>query len=264
MRLSPVMIAARYVAARLSKVLGNLLKILYYPVHALIPRARVLIPHRAPPLWRSRASHRIPKIVWQTNYTDRVTVPVYMNYLFNRLLAPTYEFRLMTDAECAEFVTRECAAPVVEVYDRLQIGAAKADLWRLLVLERHGGVYLDMDAHVVWPLGLIIGRDLDELYVRHREHLSNFFLASVPHNPHLTAVIDAVVQNVRAWQAGQSIYGVTGPLVIERQLGEFNPPSAYFKYTVCQGSFTNEYFQYLDHPQGKWTRAQWVITAVKQ
>ncbi|RLA79851.1 MAG: glycosyl transferase, partial [Epsilonproteobacteria bacterium] len=29
-----------------------------------------------------------------------------------------------------------------------------------------------------------------------------------------------------------------------------------YKYTCNQGGFTNEYFQYIDKPRGKWTHAK--------
>jgi mannosyltransferase OCH1-like enzyme len=62
------------------------------------------------------------------------------------------------------------------------------------VLYRFGGVYLDIDAHAAWPLGLAIDPDLDELYVLHRGgKLSNYFIASVQENPNLALVIDAVL-----------------------------------------------------------------------
>jgi hypothetical protein len=33
--------------------------------------------------------------------------------------------------------------------------------------------------------------------------------------------------------------------------------------TCYQGSFTNEFFQYVDHPQGKWVHVQDKISAVR-
>ena len=46
---------------------------------------------------------------------------------------------------------------------------------------------------------------------------------------------------------------MTGPTVLNDALEgkEFN--SRYYRETCVQGSFTNEYFQYIDKPRSKWT-----------
>jgi mannosyltransferase OCH1-like enzyme len=250
-------IVARYCAARFFKVVGNFLKILAYPLFFLFPQARFTIPHRSRPFIARRSAHRIPKILWQTNYTDRVTLPVYLNYLFNRLMSPTYEYRFMGDAERCAFVNEHCSGPEREAYGKLRIGAAQADLWRVLVLRKFGGVYLDIDAHVVWPLGSIIKPYLDELYIRHKNgELSNYFIASAPNNPNLTFVVEAILDNI-ARLSSADVFQLTGPGPLDRTLRLLNtPPAVYYKYTCYQGSFTNEFFQYMDHPQGKWNKAQ--------
>jgi hypothetical protein len=86
------------------------------PLHFLFPRVRFSLPNRAEPIFATNSTHRIPrsfgipKIIWQTNYTDR-----------------------MDTRERAEFKSST-------------FGAAQADLWRILVLQKFGGVYLDIDA----------------------------------------------------------------------------------------------------------------------
>jgi mannosyltransferase OCH1-like enzyme len=128
----------RYLAARVAKLIGNLLKVLCYPLHFLFPRVRFSLPHRAEPIFATNSTHRIPKIIWQTNYTDQVTLAVYINYLFNRCLSPTYAYCFMDTRERAEFIKQHCSAHAFESYSRLLIGAAQADLWRILVLQKFG------------------------------------------------------------------------------------------------------------------------------
>lgn len=104
------------------------------------------IPALSLPFWSPRSSRRIPRIVWLTNYTRDVTLSIYVNYLFNRLVAPTHEVRLCDDAECEEFI-RSHHPELVETYLSLQIGAARADLWRVLVLLTHGGSISTLTLH---------------------------------------------------------------------------------------------------------------------
>jgi mannosyltransferase OCH1-like enzyme len=252
----------RYLAARLTKFIGNFMKVLYYPLHFLFPTLRFSLPHRSEPIFAANSAHRIPKVIWQTNYTDRITLPVYLNYLFNRCMSPTYAYRFMGPRERAQFILECCSADVFECYSKLKIGAAQADLWRVLVLRQFGGVYLDIDAHVVWPLGFIVKPDYEELYLQHKYgSVSNYFLASTRDNPHLDLILTSILDNVRT-HASNDVSELTGPMALDRALKGLNVPTTYYKHTCYQGSFTNEFFQYIDHPQGKWTRVQQIASVV--
>lgn len=242
---------------------GNSTKLISWAFYLVSPRLRISIPHTSGPLWARPHKHKIPKTIWQTNYTDRVTIAVYFNYLCNRWLSPTYSYRFMDTAERAQFISEHFPRHVAEAYAKLQIGAAQADLWRLLVLYRFGGVYLDIDAHVAWPLGLAIDPDLDELYILHRGgKLSNYFMASVQENPNLALAIDAVLKNIEH-PTTNNIFELTGPAVLHDVLGNLSVPTVPYEITCYQGSFTNEFFQYVDHPQGKWVRVQDEVRAIK-
>jgi mannosyltransferase OCH1-like enzyme len=253
----------RWLFARGTKIFGNATKLISWTLHLLNPHLRFSIPHVSGPLLGRPPKHKIPKVIWQTNYTDRVTIAVYFNYLCNRWLSPTYSYRFMGTAERARFINEQFPGRIAEAYAKLQIGAAQADLWRLLVLYRSGGVYLDIDAHVAWPLGLAIDPGLDELYILHRGGtLSNYFIASVPDNPNLALAIDAVLKNIDN-PTTNNIFELTGPAVLQEALGSASVPTAPYQATCYQGSFTNEFFQYVDHPQGKWVRIQSDVSAIK-
>jgi mannosyltransferase OCH1-like enzyme len=253
----------RWLFARGSKIYGNCTKPLSYLLHWLRPNRRFTLPRESEPLLRRPGTHRIPKVIWQTNYTGKVTIAVYFNYLCNRWLSPTYAYRFMDTAERAAFIAEHFPGEVHEAYSRLQIGAAQADLWRMLVLYRFGGVYLDIDAHAAWPLGLAIAPDCDELFIEHRGgELSNYFIASVPGNPHLEAVIGTILRNI-ARAATNNVFELTGPATVNEALRGRDVRTTPYSITCYQGSFTNEYFQYVDHPQGKWVRVQDTVAAVR-
>lgn len=250
--------------SRVIKVVANLAKVLCYGFHFLFPRKRFVLPAQARPLWDTRKPSVIPRILWQTNYTDRVTLPVYLNYLFNRLMAPSFEYRFMITEARADFIRDTYPDEIFENYAKLQIGAAQADFWRVLVLQKYGGVYLDIDAHVVWPLAWIIKPELDELYiVTKRREISNYFIASKPDNPHLGQIIEAVLHNIKERRTN-NVFELTGPGVFNRTLHIDSVNTAYYRYTCNQGNFTNEYFQYLDKPQGKWTKEQERVDIVRK
>jgi mannosyltransferase OCH1-like enzyme len=160
----------------------------------------------------------------------------------------------MDSHERAEFVKDHYSPEVFGSYSRLQVGASQADFWRILVLQKHGGVYLDMDASLVWPLGLIIRPELTELYLLHKSNvLSNYFLASVRDNPNLDRVINVILENIRQ-PTTRNIFLLTGPGALMKALDGRDIPKTHYQSTCHQGTFTNEFFQYVDHPQGKWIK----------
>ncbi|WP_447553413.1 glycosyltransferase family 32 protein [Vreelandella sp. EE22] len=254
--------AAIVAVGRLIKLVANITKMLSYPFHALFPKKRFTLPAYAPPLWKQAPATAIPRTLWQTNFTDRVTLPVYLNYLFNRLMAPRFEYRFMVTQARHTFIERHFDPRVVQSYTRLQIGAAQADFWRLLVLYHHGGVYMDIDAHAIWPLSRVVGTENRELFVTTRRgDISNYFIASQAKNPHLLALIEQVQRNIETGTQ-TNVFELTGPGVFNQHLDKNAVPTVPYRYACHQGSFTNEHFQYLDKKAGKWTREQTRIAVV--
>jgi len=246
------------------KLGANLLKAACYVVFLLAPSKRFQIVSHGKPLYpRTDQPAGVPLIIWQTNFTNRVTLPVYLNYLFNRMMAPHHEYRFMVTDEREAFIRENFPPEVLEAYLQLQIGAAQADLWRLLVLQKFGGVYMDIDAHLVWPLHWSIPPEVTELYLRIKTgEISNYFIASAPNNPRLQRVIDRIVQNIRE-RSSENVYNLTGPGVFNEVLSSEDVPTTYYLTTVNQGNFTNEFFQYIDKPQGKWTKEQHKVSVLK-
>ena len=250
--------------SRLIKVFANTTKLFCYVFHFFFPNRRFTIPAQSPPLYKTNSTPRISKTLWQTNFTNRATLPVYLNYLFNRLLSPTFEYRFMVTADRADFIKEHYSAAIFDNYSKLQIGAAQADLWRLLVLQKHGGVYMDIDANLVWPISLIIKPHETALYITTKNNeISNYFIASQKENPHLEAMINLVLKNIQE-NSIKNVYDLTGPGVFNQVLDKNTVNTRLYRYTCNQGNFTNEYFQYIDKPEGKWTKAQKTIDIVKK
>lgn len=173
-----------------------------------------------------------------------------------------FQYRFMVTSEREVFVQENFSARIVSAYKKLQIGAAQADFWRLLVLHKFGGVYLDIDAHLIWPLHKILGSQ-QELFLKIKKgEMSNYFIASKPENPNLVALIDQVCFNIET-NASPNIYELTGPGVLNKVLAQRAVPTRYYLYTCNQGNFTNEYFQYIDKRHGKWTKEQKQISVLR-
>lgn len=249
-----------YIANRLIKYFGNVTKHLVgHPYHWVFPQKRFCIPKHAAPLWTSSKATLIPRNVWLTNFTNHVSLPVYLNYLVNRLLAPAHSFHFMDDNDIESFIEKNFSAEIYQDYSCLNDGAAKADYWRLLVLHHHGGIYIDMDAHFVWPLDQILKANDDELYLRISDDqeysITNYFIASKPGHPHLEKIITAVRDRIQS-RMQTTAWALTGPGPMQEALLETTVHTRKSWLVGIQGTFTNEYFQYLDKPNGKWTHTK--------
>jgi len=249
---------------RIIKIIANLVKAACYLFHVFFPNKRFIIPSYSKRLFSNKKKSIIPRTLWQTNYTNSVTLAIYINYLFNRLLAYDFDIRFMVTEERSEFIKSIFSPEIFESYSRIQIGAAQADFWRLLVLYKEGGVYMDIDAHLVWPLSSIVKADLDELYCKTKKNdFTTYFIASKSDNENLKKMIDTILINIDE-NVLENVFMLTGPGILNQILNINEVNTTYYKYTCDQGNFTNDYFQYIDKPEGKWTNAQKVMDIIKK
>ncbi len=246
------------VSNRLLRIVGALVKLIGYLFHLVLPKYRFKIPAQSDPLIPNDKTPTIPKILWQTNYTDMVSLPVYANYLLNRVFSLGYEYRYSSNEQCLEFIKTHGDSETIEAYRSLKDGASKADFWRMFVLDKIGGVYLDIDGHFVWPLARIIGdSDTKEMFVVPRRDIyTNYFLASKPNSAILQKAIAIAISNIQAAKGGDdkklSVYKLTGPATIVQAIGDQKVYAKIYKKVCIQGNLTNEYFQYIDKKNGKW------------
>jgi mannosyltransferase OCH1-like enzyme len=245
------------VANRITKIIGVLIKLFSYVFHFFFPTKRFSIPLSSPAIIKSNSKTVIPKILWQTNFTNKVSLPVYLNYLFNRLMSLSYEYRYVGDDECYEMIKRDGTNEEFSAFGKLKDGAAKADFWRVFALNKFGGVYLDLDAQLVWPLSKIIKANDKELFVRPRRDLyTNYFIAAKENHPILEDTIKIIIENIKnidnLTDEQKSVFFITGPSAVIEAIGEKNVNYKIYKIVCSQGSFTNEHFQYIDKKNGKW------------
>lgn len=240
------------IANRLEKIIGTLIKAVAYIFHFLLPNKRFTIPLHRKSKTTSNRDTKIPKKIWQTNYTNRVSLPVYINYLFNRLMSLDYEYHYVSTEDRLVYIKNNAPKHILEAYEQLTDGASQADFWRLLVLDKEGGIYMDIDAHLVWPLSRMIQKDDTEVFLLNKAHYTNYFIATCPDNKILQKCIALITDNIQNKRFDRGVYALTGPGVLNIAIDKQEVNHRYYRLTCIQGSFTNEYFQYIDKPRGKW------------
>ena len=241
---------------RMIKLFAHASKIAFSIHLKIFASARKQLPAYAPATKRASVDRRIPRIIWQTNYSGNVTYQVYSCFKFNRMLSETHEYRFYDDAECDRFVEEHYPGEIWRAFQRLQIGAARADFWRVLILLKYGGLYLDIDANFAdWP-DRFIDENADGVFITARNgEATNYFMASVPNNPVLKEVCARIVKNINT-NSTDCVYNLTGPVVLDAVVRELGVECLQHRDVCIQGQFTNKFGQYADRPEGVWTVAQ--------
>lgn len=233
------------------RLIGNIVKILSYPFHLLFPKKRFKLPEFSPAR-KANSNFRISPTIWQTNYTNNVTLPIYCTYLINRFFSPSFNYCYVSTEAREEYIKNNAPPHFYAAYMKLNDGAAQADFWRLFVLYHEGGVYIDIDGHLVWWLEEIINQDDNEVLIKRRGKYTNFFMASKKGNQFLLDTLNLIVENIENRRIENGVFYLTGPITLNNALENKIVNCRRDKLTCVQGTFSNEYFQYMDKKKGKW------------
>ena len=247
---------ALFISNGLLRLAGNIVKILSYPCHAIFPKKRFTIPEFSPARHPTNKPGKINKVIWQTNYSNQVTLPIYCNYLVNRLFSPGYDYRYVSTEARGDYIEKNADARTFAAYSKLTDGAAQADFWRLFTLYHDGGIYMDIDGHLVGNLDKMIDPEDNEVLITRRGRYTNFFLASRKSNPFLKETLDIIIDNIENRRIDGGVFVLTGPDTLNKALENKDVNTRRDKLTCAQGTFANEYFQYMDKKRGKWIHAK--------
>jgi hypothetical protein len=184
----------------------------------------------------------IPRIIHQT-HRSLEAIPSDIRTGIERLRSanPGWEYRFYGDDDVARFIWEEYGPAVLAYFARIdkRYGAARADLFRYLLMYRVGGVYLDIKSTARRPLDEIIRSD-DRLVLSQWPRTSRFegagrhnweFAGKIdggefqqwhvicrPGHPYLYSVIQAVMRNIdcyipRMHGSGRNgVLRLTGPI----------------------------------------------------
>jgi mannosyltransferase OCH1-like enzyme len=148
---------------------------------------------------------------WKTHGLPRGIDIVVRKMIHNN---PGYEHHLYDDSEMTEFVHKHYPGEISEAYDMLAIGAARADLWRYLILYKYGGVYLDIDAEIIGKLDELIRPDDSAIITREQVDglFNQWILIFSKGHQLLSDVIKQCVRNIRK-RSSNNILHLTGSTV---------------------------------------------------
>ena len=150
-------------------------------------------------------------------------------------LNPNWEYRLYGDLDVVDFIRKFYGLEMLSVYESINpsYGAARADLFRYLLIYETGGLYLDIKSKVTISLDSVISEEETFIFslwdqVRYPDwgkhlgvtspEIQNWFLLAEPKNRLLGEVIDQVVKGIKSYHPltnGVGKFGtlrLTGPI----------------------------------------------------
>ena len=101
-------------------------------------------------------SQIIPKTYMCCKDKKKIPTKVKQNWFD---LNPNYAIELYDDKECHDYLLKEFGKEYGDFYNEIPFGPSKADLWRLCILYKNGGVYSDIDIHPLKSIDNIIAND---------------------------------------------------------------------------------------------------------
>lgn len=184
----------------------------------------------------------IPKIIHQTFKSYKLPEQFRRNVIRIQEMNPGWEYRLYDDKAVEEFIRKEYGGGVLKTYFKIdsRYGAARADLFRYLLIYKMGGVYLDIKSTFSCPMDQVIKGDegciLSQWSNREGERhegiglkpevsdirggeLQQWHVIAAPGHPFLYAVLNTVfrrIESYRPWRDGTGKVGVlrlTGPIM---------------------------------------------------
>ena len=163
----------------------------------------------------------IPKIIYQTWYKKDIPKPIQNAINLMMEQNPNYSYQLYDDTDIDEFIKSNFNQTIYLAYKSLTVGAAKADLWRYLILFKHGGVYLDIDSVIYGKLDELI---IDDCAIISREKnygkFAQWCLIYPPNHEILKICIEKCIFNITN-KTTNDILELTGPVVYSQSIKEY-------------------------------------------
>jgi len=166
----------------------------------------------------------IPLHIYMTWDTLNLPPGMAQNYLELCKQNPEFTFHLYDIVACREFIREFYSKEIVDAFDGLKPVAYKADLWRLCILYKLGGIYMDSKIQCVNSFKLISIADTEHFAMDrpdHSLHIYNAVMVCKPQNPFLLASINQIVTNVKTKYYGETQLSPTGPEMLGRVAKDF-------------------------------------------
>lgn len=148
-----------------------------------------------------------------------------------------WEYRFYDDEDIVDFIKNNYDPQIINYFNRINpvYGAAKADLFRYLLMYKCGGVYIDIKSSLRKPLDEVLEEDDRYLLSGWKDNETSQFdgwgvhsdvnkftyeeyqqwhIVAAPGHPFLKAVIENVLRNIDNYDPGLHGVGKPGVLIV--------------------------------------------------
>ena len=213
----------------------------------------------------------IPKIVHQTWETKESIPPPCLEVIKkNKKLNPTWEFVFWDDKARRKLIEDNFDDYTLSAYDKLSVGAMKADLFRICVLYIHGGLYMDIKGGINKPLDEFLSDKNKLCYMlwpygntmfNHPKHAATSFLIWPKGHPLLPYIIREISRRIHQdflnllpviFKTGPEIYT---PMIFNNLPNDQILESKnYFDGTFTHDGTGGAYYDYIKSKKLHWSQ----------
>lgn len=196
----------------------------------------------------------IPKIIHQTFKTANLPFITRWHIARFRKKNPEYTYEFYDDERINTFLRAEFDEETFKLYQRINIGAAKADFFRYAVLLKKGGVYLDIDCLVKKRFDNFILND--DRAVLSPEKNPIFFVQWAmfyeAEHPFLKKTIEVILDNIRTNRYPNDVHKMTGPAAYTLAINQCLEKNPNIEHRVC-------YVEYAPYLKDKYKLAKFFL-----
>ena len=161
-------------------------------------------------------------MIYQTWSTKTLPRAIQNSIDHMREVNSDYGYEMFDDVDMLSFIENNYDDSVVECFKSLKIGAAKADLWRYLILYKNGGIYIDVDSFIYGKLDDLLSDDGCSVISRENNpgKFVQWCLMFTPNHPILKICIESCLKNIKD-KSAKSVLELTGPIVYSNAINQF-------------------------------------------
>ena len=134
----------------------------------------------------------IPKIIYICHKNLKC---LNMTYSFWKRLNPTYQIKLFDDVMCEKFLLDTFSELHQSVFKFIPDGPIKSDFWRVCILYKYGGIYVDADIHPLVPIKMFLSHNSDFVtcITKSNRNFNPHFIAARKNDPILKECIEEYI-----------------------------------------------------------------------
>lgn len=167
----------------------------------------------------------IPKTIFQTYGCEYNELPDYIKNCTEtwQALNPDFNYVYMSERQCYEYILNSYGQNHADVYNSIKHKAMKGDWWRYLIVNKMGGLYMDIDTVCRKPISSEL--DLSHDFITTMDFVPDAMFiqwgfGSTPDNPILNNLIKYILDNYAEYPSNKEIIktDLTGPLAFQKAI----------------------------------------------